>query len=250
ALVLGIKEREQETDRNRLHVVRRNRTHGLTQRRCIEWLQHVAAIINPFLHFPGEARRHQHGWLVVENIKNGGAVRARLLSDGIDAPKAFRYQESGTGAFFFQECIGPNRCPVAEIADLASLIRKQCLDARQDRARGFIRSRWKLGDGKLAARFIEIDKIRKRASGIDRDAVGSHSFSQFQGLGAGNVLRTSHIGAAKDNIECRKFRTNNTTLLRPTDWLSASWATSAVVSTSASWRNAAPMQMTRFLTSA
>src|SRR6516162_2830440 len=108
-------------------------------------------------------------------------------------------------------------------------------------ARGVIRGRWKLGDGKLAARFIEIDKIRKRASGIDRDAVGSHSFSQFQGLGTGNVLRTSHIGAAKDNIECREFRTNNTTLLRPTDWSSASWATSAGVYMSASWGNAVPI---------
>jgi len=62
------------------------------------------------------------------------------------------------------------------------------------------------------------------------------------------VLRTSHIGAAKDNIECREFRTNNTTLLRPTDWSSASWATSAGVYMSASWGNAVPIPMMRFST--
>src|SRR6202022_1079554 len=127
-------------------------------------------------YLPGETRRHQRGWLVVENIKNGRAVRARLLSDRIDAAKSFGYQERGTGAFFFQQRIGPHRCPVTEIADLARSIRTQRLNPRQDRARGIIRGRWKLGDGELTARFIEINKVRKRASGIDRDAVGSHAF--------------------------------------------------------------------------
>ena len=175
--VLGMQKREQEAHRDRLDALRRELAHGCAQRRLVELAQHVAAEIDAFLHFAGQARRHQRRGLVVHDVEDRGAVRPRLLPHGIDAAKSLRHQQGGPDAFTFEQGVGPDCGAVAEIADVGALTSRcqQCLDAGKDRARWVVGRRGQLRDRQLAGFFVEIDEIRKCPSGIDRDAVASHA---------------------------------------------------------------------------
>ena len=144
--------------------------------------QHVAAEIDALRHFAGQARRHQQRRLVVHDVEDRGAVGARLLAHRIDAAKSFGHQQAGAHALAFEQRIGADRGAVAEIADVGRrhAACEQGLDARQDRARGIVGRRRHFGDRDLAGFLVEIDEIRERPSGIDRDAVTGHAMTRIQ----------------------------------------------------------------------
>src|SRR5205807_8875825 len=60
--VLRMQKRKQQTYRNRFDVLRGELAHRLTQRRLIEFLEHIAAEVDALLHFAGQALRHQRLW--------------------------------------------------------------------------------------------------------------------------------------------------------------------------------------------
>ena len=175
-LVRGMEKREQEADRDRFESVRGERPQGFAQRRLVERAQHLALMIDALLHLAGEALRHQQRRLVVHHVEDGGPVGARLLAHRIDAAKAFRHQEAGLDALAFQQRVGADGGAVAEKPDVGGrdALGEQHLDALQDGARRVVGGRGHLADGDLAGLLVEIDEIRERPAGIDRDAVAGH----------------------------------------------------------------------------
>ena len=181
ALVLRMQEREQQAHRDQLEIVRLELAHGVAQRRLVERAEHVAAEIDALLDLARLARRHQRLGLVVHDVEDRGAVGTRLLADRIDAAESFRHQQAGPHALALEQRIGADRGAVAEIADVGcrDAVGQQRLEAREDSARRIVGRGRELGDGDRAGLLVEIDEIRKRPSGIDRDAEASHAMIGF-----------------------------------------------------------------------
>ncbi len=180
--VLRMEKREQQAHRDRIETLRGELACGFAQRRLVERPQHVAAKIDALLHLAGQARRHQRNGLVVHDVEDRGAIGAGLLADRIDAAKSFRHQQPGLGALAFQQRVGSDRGAMAKVADVGrrGAALEQRLDARQDRPRRIVGRRRELGDRYRAGGLVEIDEIRERPSGIDRDAETGHAITGVQ----------------------------------------------------------------------
>jgi hypothetical protein len=190
-----MEKREQETDRNRLDLLRRELPHRRPQCRLIERLEHLAAEIDAFAHFAGAAARHQHGRPVVGHVENGRPVGPRLLTDLVNAAEACGHQEPGTRALAFEQRIGANGRAMTEEADVgrAPPLPDQRLDPLQNGKRRVVGRGRDFGDRDRAGRLVKTHEIRERAARIDRNPV----FAQWRSFPA-CTPSASGIGNQRD----------------------------------------------------
>ena len=127
-----MQEREQQADRERLDLLRRELAHGLAQRRLVE-RRAARCRGNRRARFtsPVQALRHQQRRLVVHHVEDRRAIGPRLLADRIDAAEAFGHQQAGAHALAFEQRVGADRGAVAEIGDVGRphALAEQRLDA-------------------------------------------------------------------------------------------------------------------------
>ena len=129
--------------------------------RFIERDQNFAIEGDALSHFAGQAGGREQGRLVVHNVEDRRAVRARLLLHLVDAPEAFCHEQAGAHALAFEQRVRSDRRAVAEVADVlrGDALTDQQLYPRQDRPRRIVRRRGNLGDRDLVRLLVEIDEV-------------------------------------------------------------------------------------------
>ena len=202
----GCRNENKQAYRDRLDVLRLERTHGIAQRRLVERAQHVAAEIDPLLHLAGEARRHQRRRLVVHDVEDRRAVGAGLLAHGIDAAKSLRHQQSRSGRpclraarWFPPWCRGRNSRFRPRSVTLAKRASSPARIARDGSSgvEGNLRDRY------FAGLLVEMDEIRECAAGIDGDAVTSHAMIGFHASEQRQAIRTWRLARVKGHYPLR-----------------------------------------------